>query len=195
MNEVINILVEGVIDEAVANRLLDATEHTPGVCYGKQGCGYIKKKIQGFNRAAKNIYILALLDFMDTKLSCPPEVISKWAPHLEPKMIFRIVVRELESWLLADRHNLSNFLKVNVSLVPLDPESITDPKRALINLARHSKSARIRSAFVPEANSTAQVGKLYTSEIISFIEKSWDVQAARHLAPSLDRCLKRLEEL
>jgi hypothetical protein len=28
-------------------RLINTTAHTPGVCYGKKGCGYIKKKIQG----------------------------------------------------------------------------------------------------------------------------------------------------
>ncbi len=78
---VVNSLVEGDMDEAAAIRIIEAAGHTHGTCFGKKGCGYIEKKIQKFNLTAHHIHYLALVDFMDTKLSCPPEVISRWLPY------------------------------------------------------------------------------------------------------------------
>lgn len=197
---IIHPLVEGNLDEAVAFKIIKATGHTSGTCYGRKGIGYIKNKIQGFNQTARSIYYLTLVDFMDTqvinpRLSCPPEVVTSWLPHRQPKMIFRVIVREIESWLLADRSNLAKFLKVNAGKIPANPEQVPDPKLKLINLARRSRSSQIRSALVPETGSTAQVGRLYDSEMKIFINTLWDIGKARSHAPSLDKCLKRLESL
>jgi hypothetical protein len=74
-------------------------------------------------------------------------------------------------------------------------EQLEDPKQELINIARHSRRKQIRSAVVPEAGSTAQVGKLYVSEMMRFIETRWDIQIARTNAPSLNQCLLALEAL
>ncbi|MDT4954801.1 MAG: hypothetical protein QOJ02_2939 [Acidobacteriota bacterium] len=192
---IIHPLVEGNLDEAAAFRIIEVTGHTPGTCYGKKGSGYIEQKVRSFNLTAHSTYYLALIDFMDTKLSCPPEVITNWLPNRQPKMLFRVVVREMESWLLADKDNLAEFLKVRANRIPTNPEMVYDPKLELINLARHSISSRIRSALVPEIGSTAQVGKLYNSEMRIFIDTLWNIHAARNYAPSLDRCLRRLESL
>lgn len=192
---VINPLVEGDMDEAAAYRLISATGHVPGTCYGKKGCGYIKQKIKGFNRSARGIYYLTLVDLMDTDLSCPPEVMEEWLTHPEPNMLFRVVVRELESWLLADRESIAEFLSVSLTRIPRNPEAIEDPKRELINIARHSRRPSVRRAIVPDAGSTAQVGRLYVSEMNIFINSHWNLAAARSHAPSLDKCMHRLESL
>ncbi len=192
---IVHYLVEGGIDEAVAVRIIQTAGHIPGVCYGKKGYGYIRDKIQGFNRAVQQIPCLALVDFMDTGLVCAAEVVARWLPNRHANMYFRVVVREIESWLLADRTNLARFLRISITRLPATPEQIVDPKLTLINLARHSTSGRIREALVPEQGSTAQVGKLYTSELKRFVSEDWDLQIARTNAPSLDRCLRRLEGL
>ncbi len=188
---IISSIVEGNLDEAVAIKIVQATGHTAGSCYGKRGAGYIERKIRSFNQTAQSTYYLTLVDFMDTHLDCPAEVVARWLPNPQPKMLFRVVVRELESWLLADRQNLADFLKVNIAKVPLNPERLYDPKQNLINIARRSKSAFVRSALVPDAQSTAVVGKLYDSEMRIFINDLWDIQVARNNAPSLDKCLKK----
>lgn len=54
----LNALVEGSLDEAVARRLIRDTGHQFGVCYGKRGIGYVRQKIQGFNKAAISMPIL-----------------------------------------------------------------------------------------------------------------------------------------
>jgi hypothetical protein len=162
---------------------------------GERGIGYIRTKIGGFNRSAKSIRYLTLVDFMDTHKPCPGHVVTTWLPHRETNMLLRIVVRELESWLLADREGIARFLVLSLSRIPERPEEIADPKRELVNLARRSRNQRVRAGLVPEAGSRAIVGKLYTSEMIRFINDEWDIQVARNNAPSLDRCLSRLEEI
>jgi hypothetical protein len=192
---IINTLVEGDLDEAAALKLILTTKHEAGVCYGKRGCGYIKNKIKGFNQAAATLHCLTLVDLMDTDISCSVDLIDQWLPHRNDKMIFRVVVRELESWFIADDENLATFLGIDRTLVPLNPEELKDPKRELVKLASRSRIKQLRSALVPEAGSTAQVGKLYNSEMKRFINSYWDLEVARKTAPSLDRCLRALEAL
>lgn len=193
---IISYLVEGEIDEAAAIQIIKIAGHEVGIPYGKKGCSYIERKIAQFNQTAQEICYLALVDFMDTKnFECPAEVISAWLPHRNNLMIFRVVVREIESWLMADRENLAKFLNINIEKVPLHPEVENDPKQKLVNLARGSRSSKIRNAFVPEKGSTAQVGKLYTLEIKRFISDFWNLNNARENSPSLDKCLLRLENL
>lgn len=192
---IINYLVEGEIDEIIAHQIISRLGHEIGVGYGKRGVGYIQKKIQNFNETAQSILYLVLVDFMDTKLECPAQVISNWLPNKNELMFFRVVVREIESWVLADRESLAAFLNVNIELIPAKPENEPDPKRKLVNIARKSRSKKIRDALVPDQNSTAQVGKLYTSEIKRFVSDFWNIDTARKNSPSLNKCLLRLSEI
>jgi len=190
---IVDALVEGLIDEAVARRIIVSSGHNFGICYGKKGIGYIQQKIQKFNASAPRGVMLTLVDFMDTRLGCPPEVLCNWLPQRHPNMIFRVVVREIESWLLADCDNFADFLHVPKNRIPTNPEQLNDPKQTVVNLARHSRSKHIRDALIPGCATSAPVGTLYTSEMISFIQTRWDVRVARRNAPSLNRCMNQLE--
>ena len=193
---VVNKLVEGPLDNALATHLIHSVGLTPGTTYGQKGYPYIQNKVKNFNSSGKsNFYLFTMVDFMDTRLSCPPEVLRKLLPYPNTGMIFRVVVRELESWLLADRKNLSTYLKISPHHIPLAPESIPDPKITLVNLARKSRSEKIRSSLVPETGSTSQVGKLYVSEMTNFIQKFWNIEAAELNSPSLKRCMEKLKLL
>jgi hypothetical protein len=193
---IINTLVEGLMDEAAANSIIKMAGHTPGTCFGKKGYTKIQAKVRGFNQTSVGAIYLVLIDFMDTGLDCPAEVVSQWVPYRQPNLLFRIVVRELESWLLADKENLADFLNVGVTKIPTDPERLKDPKLTLVNLARSSRSRSIREALVPDPGSaTAKEGRLYTSEMIRFIQERWDIANARGNSESLNKCCIRLEEM
>lgn len=192
---IINYIVEGEIDEIIALRIINNLGHEIGTGFGKKGVGYIQNKIQNFNQTAHNIIYLVLVDFMDTKLECPPQIVSNWLPHRKQLMLLRVVVREIESWILADRENLAEFLNVNIEIIPTKPENEPDPKRKLINIARKSRTKKIRDALVPDQNSTAQVGKLYTSEMKRFVSEFWNIDTARKNSPSLNKCIIRLSEI
>jgi hypothetical protein len=192
---IVHLLVEGEIDEAIGRRLIAETGHTIGTCYGKHGYGYIKEKISGFNASAISMAYLALADFSDTGYPCPGHAIEKLLPYRKPQMLFRLVVREIESWILADRDGLADFLAVSPDHIPLDSDSEHDPKQTLVNIARRSRSSKIRSAIVPQENSTAVVGKLYNADLVRFVAESWNVGRACENSSSLAKCLHRLTEL
>ena len=192
---IIDALVEGMIDEAVARKVVQAAGHDFGTCYGKRGIGYVKEKVKLFNKSAPRGVMLVLVDFMDTRAVCPPEVIAMYLPHPHPNMIFRVVVAEIESWLLADGLNLADFLCISRTRIPTSPEQVCDPKRSVVNLARGSRCKSVRDALVPPRDASIPSGKLYASEMIRFVRDRWDLQNARRNAPSLDRCLCRLENL
>lgn len=187
------LLVEGNLDEAVGRRIVGHCGLEISVVYGKKGFAYIKGKIGGFNKSARGMPMLTLVDLMDTGLSCPPVVLDAWLPRREPGMLFRVVVREVESWLLADRPNLADFLRIAADKVPSAPEEEIDPKRRLVNLARKSRSAEIRRLLVPAKDSTATEGPAYTSEMRRFVEHHWDVEVAEKNAPSLASCIRALK--
>lgn len=189
---IINAIVEGQLDEVVAIRLISESGHTPGATYGKRGSGYIRNKISGFNRSAIGIAYLALTDLMDTGLGCSPLVVQTWVPHRNHGMLFRVIVQELESWLLADSEGIADYLGIRRNRIPTHPELIPNPKLALINLARLSRRKTIRNALIPQPGSTAQTGKLYLSEMSAFAQNKWSIANARVNSSSLDRCLQRL---
>ncbi|MDW8317841.1 MAG: hypothetical protein RMN53_08365 [Anaerolineae bacterium] len=193
---IVDMLVEGDLDEAVARRLILLTGHQPGVVFGKQGVSYIQRSLRAFDQRARyGNPVLALVDFLDTHLSCPPELPALWLPARSSRFLLRAVVNEMESWLLADRRGIAQLLGLSVALIPQQPEQLTDPKQTLINLARRSPRRKLRNAMVPPPGVTAAVGPGYTGVMIEFVTKRWSVEGARRLAPSLDRCCHRLAEL
>jgi len=193
---VIDLLVEGIIDEIVGCKVLQFCGHKPGTTYGKKGWTYIRDKLFGFNvRAQYGNPILVLVDFMDTGFMCPPELVRYWLPDRCPKLLLRVVVREIESWLLADRLTIADFLRVPLARVPYNPDQIPDPKQTLVNLARRSRSRRIREEIVPSWGSSSGVGPGYNIMIAEMVQNYWDVGRASAVSPSLNRCIKRLREL
>ncbi len=60
-------------------------------------------------------------------------------PDPAPYMCFRVAVREVEAWLLADREQIARFLSIARSRVPQSPETLDNPKQRLVELARHSR--------------------------------------------------------
>jgi hypothetical protein len=119
----INPLVEGDIDAAIAVKLIAHTGHDAGIVYGRRGIGYIETKLAGFNRSAQGIRYLAMVDLMDTAHECAPDVVRVWLPHPAPMMHFRVVVREIESWLLADVEGMAGFLNVAPARFAADPRA------------------------------------------------------------------------
>jgi len=147
----------------------------------------------------KGIPFLVLTDL--DRYPCPVALIQEWLTV--PKhhnLLFRVAVREVESWLLADRTGFAKFLGIRESLVPHDlgireslvphdADTIPDPKQYLINLARNSRKRDLRSDIVPLPKSTATQGRNYNGPLISFVQKSWDLLAAMKHSPSLSRTI------
>jgi len=194
---VITGAVEGPVDEAVLRRLVIHVHATPGSVYGKSGKTSLRRSIGKYNQAARRSSWLILVD-LDHDADCAPALRASWLPNPERGMCFRIVVREVEAWLLADPERFAAFLGIAISRVPRDPENIEDPKRFIVGLATHSRRRDIREDMVPRPGSGRAVGPAYTSRLIQYatdMNSGWRPDVAAGHADSLSRCLRSLRRL
>ncbi len=189
-------LVEGATDEIVARRIVAHCGHEFGVCYGKHGVGYILQRLGGFAAAASyGSPLLVMVDLMDSGIACARDLIPTLLPDRPALCILRGVVRELESWLLADREAIAAYLGLSLTRVPRDPEALPDPKQSFVNLARNCRRRARRVAIVPADGMSASTGPDYLGAIAELIRDHWNVERASAVAPSLARCVARLREL
>ncbi len=157
-----------------------------------RGFGYIRKRLPGFNNAAKYTPFLVLADL--DRNECAPTLIREWLPHnAHPNLIFRVAVKEVESWVLADRFSFSEFLGIPPTLIPLKiDEHEQAPKEFLIQLTRKSKKKEIRQAIVPKKGSTAKVGIDYNGMLSYFLRNYWRLEEAVKYSDSLKRTVNAL---
>jgi hypothetical protein len=192
----IQIVVEDLLSEAVIRRLSESP--TIGLevmaVHGKRGKSFIKDRLASYNEASKYSSWVVLVDLDSDE--CPPRLAHEWIPAIRgDQMVFSVAVREVESWLMADRDAFALFLGVSPARVPRSVETLADPKGILIDLARSSRQREIRRDIVPVHESTARVGRNYNGRLTEFVNSTWDIQRARTVSPSLDRLIKRLETL
>ena len=110
----VTVATEDMLSEAVALRLL--AEHSPRLMLHQslhqQGFGYLKRKLNAFRQMAQRQPVFLLTDL--DRQQCALELITQWSngrPY-PTNLLFRVAVREVEAWLLADRENLSTFLSL-----------------------------------------------------------------------------------
>ncbi len=189
----INLAVEDDLSEVVLRTIIERSnrEYHIGTAYGRTGFGYLRKTVAGWNAAARGIPFILLTDL--DHYQCPPELIADWLKvPVHSNLIFRVAVREVESWLLADPTNLAKYLAVSVRLVPAACDYIGDPKASLVALARRSRSSDIRSRIVPRTGSTATQGPDYNACLAGFVQTSWDLRSACTNSDSLRRAVERV---
>ncbi len=190
----LNVAVEGMTDEANVRRLLAEFGHTAIRVFPSGGKGPLLEKLPRYNTAARHRPWLVLVD-LDHHAECAAAARAQWLPSPSDGMCLRIAVPEAESWLLADRESLAGFLGVAVSRIPLDPESLDDPKQTLVNLARRSRWRAIRDGMVPSQASGRAVGPLYPTLVSQYVFGQWRPQVAAEYADSLRRFRVRVSEL
>lgn len=196
-NVVVTAAVEGDVDEAVARRLARQVGAAIGDVYGKNGKSALRARVQAYNHAATYAPWLILAD-LDRDADCAPPFRAAWLPHPSRHLCFRVAVRQVEAWIMGDVETLAQFLRVSRATIPADPESIDNPKREIVNIARRSRLGGIRADLVPREGSGRTVGPAYTSRIIEYVETGWRPDVAASRSDSLRRaiaCLQRLVEL
>lgn len=191
---VITAAVEGIVDDAVARRLITFAGGIIGTIYGKNGKASLRKQVAGYNNAARQRPWLTLVD-LDHDFDCAPLLQEDWLPHTANLMCLRIAVHEVEAWLLADRKGIAKFLSVSQVLVPHDPEALENPKKTLVDLAKRSGRRAIREGMAPREGSSREVGPTYSSRLIEFAQRVWSPEEAMNTSDSLRRCVNCLRKL
>ena len=176
------------MDEAVVRRLIEHVGGKPGDIYGGRGKQHILRRINGYNQAAQYHPWVVLVD-LDQDAICAPAFRRRYLPNPASFMCFRIAVRAVEAWLMADREAFSDFFKVALSRIPENPELELDPRRKVIDLIRYSRRSVIREDMIPRPGSRRSVGPAYSSRLIEYIEFHWRPNKAARVSDSLARCI------
>lgn len=192
----INIATEDEIGEVLIESIVSGFAPALWVegRYRRGGFGYLKKQISSFNLAAKYKPFIVLTD-LDAG-NCAPELVANWLPVAKhANLIFRVAVREVEAWLLADPVTFSRFTGVGTAHIPSHPEQEPDPKAKLIELVRRYGKADVRRQIVPKASFSVLIGPSYNEALCEFVRNHWNVSAASQRSESLAKAINRIREL
>lgn len=186
-----------MVDAAIARRLITHAGAEPGLERPAHGKHKLDPLLQKYRNAAEHGTPWLILRDLDRDSPCAPELLQRLGVRPANNFCMRIAVREVESWILADRPGLADFLRVPMARVNTDPEALPNPKRYIIDLARSSRSRDIRDALVPHEGTGQEQGPEYASQIAGFAETQWNVARAISdgAAASLIKVDIRLREL
>lgn len=185
------LVVEDDLSHHVCLRIL--SEAAPAIDIDRvviaQGNGNIKRRLDVYERASRFITHLILTDL--DRMQCVSELMQSWRVSKQTAMLFRVAVREVEAWLLADRAGFSDHFGIPFGKIPNDIESHADPKSLLLSLVSRSKSA-ITRGMNPEKGSYSLIGPLYNQRLVDFTREKWGLQDAAQASQSLNRMIRRL---
>jgi len=190
----INLLIEDELHLNIATVLLQHCVPSLKVhrVFGRRGKSYIKQHLSAHNQAAQFTPYLVLVDLDNDE--CPPSLINKWLTFQKSgNLVFRVAVREAESWLISDRDNFAAFMGISKDIVTTTPENLPDPKEYLITLARRSRKRKIKDDIIPDGQAT--VGRNYNTCLADFVFRKWDAKKAMRNSQSLSGLIRALENL
>lgn len=157
-----------------------------------RGCGNLKKTASRFLRAERagiwSIFVTDLDQFESAQCLC-----NDWfglaCPGLLPsQMIFRIAVREVESWIMADKEGIARFFNVSVANFTDTPDKIPDPKQYIFNIIRSKCRSKRFKEMLPLRGQA--IGIEYNPLIVGFIVEHWNIENAMSNSPSLKRAIQ-----
>lgn len=193
----ISIATEDILTEEAMIKIIASKDRFRIRCsLGKKGCGYLTSNLEKFNALANSHHVLLVLD-LDNKhdLQEFKNNIEGQIRNKDEKLKIIVPVREIESWLLADREGLSKFLAVSKDKIDREPELLLDPKEKIINLAKQSRDSNIKKGIPPKQGAAAKMGLSYNTLLSSFIREYWDITRAFELSPSLRETISFIDEI
>lgn len=156
-----------------------------------QGVTKLRASIHRYVPLARRHPVLCIAD---ADGGCALTLHGSWLPR-RPSSRFqlRFAVPESESWIMADAESLAAFMQISEALLPHSPETVVDPKRALLNLARRSRRRDLRTEMVSQSD-PSKIGSGYNAHLTGFVAAHWKPRSAAARAPSLARAIARLLE-
>jgi hypothetical protein len=192
----VHLATEDILTEAVGLKLIAnfLRGFEVGLTLGKKGNSYLKSKITAYCEIAKREPVLLITDLDNT--ACAPLLISSWLGHINTpnNFMFRVAVREVEAWLLADQGAIKPLLGKQHTKVPRNPDSIPNPKEFLLNLAREAPRD-VRRDLLAERDAIASQGIGYNQRLCDYVNTSWSPTHAAQRSESLCRVIRRMEHL
>lgn len=163
----------------------------------ERGFGNLKKRTPNFQNIAvnDNHLVSCILTDLDEK-PCASELINDWLGHKPHQhFLFRVAVKEIESWILADRNSFAKHMGLKTAKdIPFNTDTINDPKQKIISLAKKGHLKR-NAGIIPDDRTISLIGPEYNSNLISFVISKWNPELAKNHSPSLMKMIGRIKAL
>ncbi len=190
----IAVATEDELSEAIALRLISELKRPHHVTHAlrRNGFGYLQSKMDSWCQMAEHQIMMVLTDL--DQANCLVEFRNQWLAErpLPASLIFRIAVREVESWVLAD-HQAMRELVGKKGVLPTQPDALPDPKQALLGLGK-TASKSVRDDLIRTIDGQLRQGVGYNARLTHWINTAWSPERAAERSPSLARARIRLQE-
>ena len=171
-------------------------EGFPAVLNGFGKIKVMAPRLLKMAKAGLHTFVITDLD----QNECAPGMIRDWftLPHAAPvqlpaEVVFRVAIREVEAWLMADLDALADFTGISRSNFTTQPDALPDPKQYLLNVIRRKKNRRWHKDMLPGRN--AHVGPSYNAKLSEFVSNFWSPERAKCNSPSLSAAMEALDRL
>ena len=185
------LAVEDELSRAVGQKIAEYAGWSVERVFLKNGKGYLQTIFQNLCNVAKHTAVLLLVD-LNSSHTCAPSLLQQWTKgaQLPCGFFFRVVVREIESWLLAD-HEAMTILLDDKGKLPPQPDALHDPKAELLKLLKKINK-NVRDGVVRLDKGGIFQGVAYNATLAKWIYDHWLPERAAARSDSLDRLLVRL---
>lgn len=188
------LATEDELSEALAVRLL--AELNGAIAeptkLRKNGFGYLKSKMSNWREVARLQMMFVLTDL--DQAECVVAFRQEWLGQqpVPAKLVFRVAVREVESWVLADHEALRKLLGSKIQC-PAAPDTLPDPKQYLLKQAQKAPR-KVRDELVAQKGAMASQGLGYNRCLVDWVNNEWSPERAASLSPSLLRARSALKD-
>ena len=193
MHNYLILAVEDELSRAVGQKIAEGAGWSIERVLSKNGKGYLQSNFQNFCHAAKHTAVFLLVD-LNSSYTCAPSLLREWTKGIPlPRLFFfRVAVREVESWLLAD-HEAMKILLGNKGKenLPPQPDILKNPKAELLTLLKKVRH-HVREGVVRLDNGRIFQGVAYNPTLVKWIDEHWHPERAAARSESLNRLLVRL---
>ena len=166
----IALATEDELSEAVGVRLVAKTVPSLeiGLRLRKGGFGYLRSRLNNFYQIARRQPVLLITDL--NSYPCAAALIAEWSRRIPRNdgLLFRVAVREIESWLLADHEAMRSLLGSRATRLPEHPDTLADPKRTLLDLAKVAPR-HVRTDLRAEVGAIAAQGLGYNRVLADWV--------------------------
>ena len=191
----IALATEDELSEAIGLRLIAESPFREAnvLRLRRNGSGYLKSKVDSWRQLAGQQVVLLLTDL--DQIDCPVALRNEWlgTRPVPDRLLLRIAVREIESWVLAD-HDAMRELVGDRGKLPPAPDELGDPKAFLLNMVRKYAPRDVKQDLLAERGAMASQGLGYNRRLVAWVKSDWSPDRAAARSPSLLRARQALRD-
>lgn len=190
----IAVATEDQLSEAIALRLISEipTPHYVAIKLGSRGNGYLRSRMSNWYQMAQRQVMVVLTDL--DRANCVVEFRDQWLINAPPDgLVFRVAVREVESWVLADHVAMRTLIGAK-GVLPVAPDELPDPKQALLGLAKRAPK-QVREDLLKTIDGKLAQGLGYNARLTAWVNSQWSPHRAAERSPSLARARLELNKV